>query len=95
MIDCVTVTSESQNNSQAIYFPSPEQVPGGLWRSRDLVFVVAMAYFRFGKGAKRLRGSSHFQRAARMCNHPEKCENNSYSKSRAHTDEHSLENSFV
>lgn len=36
-VDFVTMTSESQNNSKAIYFLSPEQVQGGLWRVRDLI----------------------------------------------------------
>lgn len=35
--NCVAVTSESQNNSQDVYFLSPNQVPGGLWRFRDLI----------------------------------------------------------
>lgn len=55
----------------------------------EIWLVVIMAYFRFGREQKRRRGSLHFQRAARMCNHPEKCENSSYSKSRAHTDKQS------
>lgn len=94
-VDCVTVTSEPQDNSQAIYFLPEDKYQVDFGHSEICFFFLLLSlllllllWLSLGL-VKSIRDSSHFQRAARMCNHPEKCEINSYSKSRAHTEKHS------
>ena len=47
-MDCVTVISESQNNSQAVYFLSRNKYQV-VFGDTEIWFVVIMALFRFGK----------------------------------------------
>lgn len=76
----VTVTSEPQTNSQVINFLSQNKDQGGLWRCRDLICCHYGLVYILVK-SKETKGFITLQQAARMCNHPVKCENNSYTRS--------------